>query len=180
MDFKVNNNQQNNNVDIKKYENEINDLKDKLNKANKIIEKQRIKIQDLKNQINSFKNIDLNQLNNLKNEINNKNIQLCQLRQQLQNINLNTQQVNQNNKQNKLFADKCVNFITTDSSLFYAVPCDGDSTFAEVEEKLYKEYPEYRETNNTFLANGIEILRFKTVNDNKIGTGKPVILIKPS
>ena len=155
-------------------------LKDKLNKANKIIEKQRIEIQDLKNQINSFKNIDLNQLNNLKNEINNKNIQLDQLRQQLQNINLNTQQVNQNNKQNKLFADKCVNFITTDSSLFYAVPCDGDSTFAEVEEKLYKEYPEYRETNNTFLANGIEILRFKTVNDNKIGTGKPVILIKPS
>ena len=57
MDFKVNNNQQNNNVDIKKYENKINDLKDKLNKANKIIEKQRIEIQDLKNQINSFKNI---------------------------------------------------------------------------------------------------------------------------
>ena len=57
MDFKVNNNQQNNNVDIKKYENEINELKDKLNKANKIIEKQRVEIQDLKNQINSFKNI---------------------------------------------------------------------------------------------------------------------------
>ena len=52
MDFKVNNDSQNNNVDIKKYENEINELKDKLNKANKIIEKQRIEIQDLKNQIN--------------------------------------------------------------------------------------------------------------------------------
>ena len=162
------------------YKKEINELKDKLNKANKIIEKQRVEIQDLKNQINSFKNIDLNQINNLKNEINNKNIQLEQLRQQLQNINLNTNQINQNNKQNKLFADKCVTFITTDSSLFYGIPCNGDSTFAEVEEKLYKEYPEYRETNNTFLANGIEILRFKTVNDNKIGTGKPVILVKPS
>ena len=104
------------------------------------------------------------------------------MRQQLQNINLNTQQVNQNiqNVQINLPTDKCVTFITTDSSLFYGVACNGNSTFAEVEEKLYKEYPEYRETNNTFLANGIEILRFKTVNDNKIGTGKPVILIKPS
>ena len=133
----------------------------------------------MKNQINSFKNIDLNQINNLKNEINNKNIQLDQLRQQLQNINLNSNQVNQNNK-DPLFANRCVTFITTDSSLVYAVPCNGDSTFAEVEEKLYKEYPEYRETNNTFLANGTEILRFKTINENKIGTGKQVLLIKPS
>ena len=146
MDFKVNNNQQNNNVDIKKYENEINELKDKLNKANKIIEKQKIQIIDLKNQINSFTNIDLNQINNLKKEINNKNIQLDQLRQQLQNINLNTNQNNKskNNDGDTFFANRCVSFITTDSSLFYAVPCDGNSTFAEVEEKLYKEYPEYR------------------------------------
>ena len=180
MNIKDNNNSQSNNVDIKKYENEINELKDKLNKANKIIDKQRVEIQDLKNQINSYKNIDLNQINNLKNEINNKNVQLEQLRQQLQSTNLNTNQLNQNNNKDPLFANRCVNFITTDSSLFYAIPCNGDSTFAEVEEKLYKEYPEYRETNNTFLANGIEILRFKTVNDNKIGTGKPVILIKPS
>ena len=31
-----------------------------------------------------------------------------------------------------------------------------------------------------FLANGKEILRFKTINDNKIGTGKPIVLVKPS
>ncbi len=150
-----------------------------MNKANKIIDKQKIEIQDLKNQLNSFKNIDMNKINNLQNEINNKNNQLNQLREQLQNINLNNNQ-NIQNVQNNLPTDKCVAFITTDSSLFYAIPCNGNSTFAEVEEKLYKEYPEYRETNNTFLANGTEILRFKTINENKIGTGKPVMLIKPS
>ena len=147
-----------------------------MNKANKIIDKQKIEIQDLKNQLNSFKNIDMNKINNLQNEINNKNNELNQLREQLQNINLNNNSNNQNNLQN----DKCVTFITTDSSLVYGVACNGDSTFAEIEEKLYKEYPEYRETNNTFLANGTEILRFKTINENKIGTGKPVMLIKPS
>ena len=75
---------------------------------------------------------------------------------------------------------KSVSIVSTDYSLFYSIPCSGNATFAEVEEKLYKEYPEYRETNNTFLANGTEILRFKTINDNKIGTGKPIMLIKPS
>jgi len=75
---------------------------------------------------------------------------------------------------------KCVTFITTDQSIVYGIPCNGNSIFAEVEEKLYKEYPEYRETNNSFYANGKEILRFKTINDNLIGTGKPVLLVKPS
>ena len=62
----------------------------------------------------------------------------------------------------------------------YGIACPGNSIFAEIEEKLYKEYPEYRETNNIFLANGKEILRFKTINDNKIGTGEPIMLVKPS
>ena len=98
-----------------------------MNKANKIIDKQKIEIQDLKNQLNSFKNIDMNKINNLQNEINNKNNELNQLREQLQNINLNNNSNNQNNLQN----DKCVTFITTDSSLFYGVACNGNSTFAE-------------------------------------------------
>ena len=76
--------------------------------------------------------------------------------------------------------DKCVNFISSDQTITYAIPCSGDDVFAEIEEILYREYPEYRETNNTFLANGKEILRFKTIDDNKIGTGKPIMLIKPS
>ena len=75
---------------------------------------------------------------------------------------------------------RCVTFITTDQSLFHGIPCSGNDIFAEFEEKLYQEYPDYRETNNSFLSNGREILRFKTINDNKIGFGKPVLLVKPS
>ena len=159
------------------YENEIKGLKEKLSKANKIIEKQSIEIQELKNKINSFKNIDYSQINDLKTEINMKNNQISQLRQQLENSRLNYNG-NEDNKQIKITDIKVVNFISSDQSIFYAVSCSGNDTFAVVEEKLYKEYPEYRETNNTFLANGTEILRFKTINDNKIGTGKPVMLVK--
>ena len=154
---------------------EIKELKEKLNKANKIIEKQNKDIQDLKAQLNNIKTvyIDNNEINNLRNEINNKNNQINSLKQQLQNIKNNNGKIIQNK-------DKCVTFISQDSTLFFGVSCSGDSTFAEVEEKLYQEYPEYRETNNTFLAQGKIILRFKTIDQNNIGTGKPVILVRES
>ena len=72
-----------------------------------------------------------------------------------------------------------VNFISTDSKVHFAVSCFDYNTFAEVEEKLYKQFPEYRETNNNFIANGSEVLRFKTIKHNKIGNGLPVIMIIP-
>ena len=133
----------------------------------------------MKEKINSFKHFDNNQINNLKNDIINKNNKINQLEQQIKNMNLNNISNNFNNQINREDI-KVVNFISSEQNLFYAISCSGNDTFAEVEEKLYKEYPEYRETNNTFLANGIEILRFKTINENKIGTGKPIILLKPS
>ena len=55
-----------------------------------------------------------------------------------------------------------------------------DETFAEIEERLYQQYPEYRETNNNFIANGKEILRFKTIKDNGIKNGLPITLVAPS
>jgi len=157
------------------YIKEIDELKKKLNKANKIIENQNKEIQDLKNQLSKINvfHIDNNQKDNLINELNNKNIEINSLKQQLQNFKNN----NGKNIKNK---DKCVTFITQDYSLCYGVPCSGDSIFAEIEEQLYQEYPEYRETNNNFLSEGNIILRFKTIDQNKIGHGKPVILVKPS
>jgi len=163
-------------------EKKIKELKDKLNKANKIIEKQQKEIQDLVNHINSFKNRD-NEINTLKNGIKRKNEEINQLIQKNNNINKNNIIENINDipkKQIDLEEMRCVTFITTDQSLFYGISCSGKDIFAEIEEKLYKEYPKYRETNNIFLSNGNLILRFKTINDNKIGSGKPVILVKPS
>ena len=71
----------------------------------------------------------------------------------------------------------CVNFISTDQTIHKAIPCIPGNTFAEVEEKLYQFIPEYRETNNTFLANGSPVLRFITISENKIGDGLPVTLV---
>ena len=73
----------------------------------------------------------------------------------------------------------CVYFTSMDQKLNRAIPCLSTDIFAEIEEKLYKEYPEYRETNNYFIANGKEILRFKSISDNNIGNGLPVMLCIP-
>ena len=70
----------------------------------------------------------------------------------------------------------CVNFTSSDGYINYSIPCTSSDIFAAIEEKLYKEYPKYRETNNGFLHNGNLILRFKTIAENKIESGKPIIL----
>ena len=155
--------------------NEINNLKNELTKARKIIEQQKLTINDLQNKLNNSNNI----INNLNNEINNyKNI-ISKKDLELNNIK---SQLNNNIPKNKFYFDDimCVNFISSDKNVHFAISCLKTNTFAEIEEKLYKQYPQYRETNNNFLANGTQVLRFKTIAENNIGNGLPVTLIVPS
>ena len=44
--------------------------------------------------------------------------------------------------------------------------------------ELYKIYPEYRETNNNFVANGNIVIKTKTIAENNIKDGQVVELIK--
>ena len=71
-----------------------------------------------------------------------------------------------------------VNFISTDDKIHYSIPCLSTDIFAEIEEKLYKKYPEYRDNNNGFLYKGNNIMRFKTLKENKIENGVPIKLYK--
>ena len=164
------NNNQNNNSD------EINELKNQLIKANKIIEQQKSKIDELQNKLNNYNTT----INNYQNIINKKDNELNNLKLQLNNYKNNMNNNRNNDNMINFNEMMSVSFISKDKNLVFSVPCLGKNTFAEVEEKLYKQYPQYRETNNTFNANGKEILRFKTISENKIGNGLPVTLIVPS
>ena len=166
---------ENNNIQISNS-NEINNLKNELSKAKKIIEQQNLTINYLQNKLNNnttiINNLN-NTINNYQNIINQKDVELNNFRAQLNN-NINIQK-------NVNFDDiMCVNFISSDQNVHYAASCLKTNTFAEIEEKLYKQYPQYRETNNSFIANGTQVLRFKTIAENKIGNGLPVKLIVPS
>ena len=154
---------------------EIHKLKNELTKANKVIEQQKLTINELQNKLNNYNNT----INNLNNDINNyrniiskKDIELNNYKLQLNNTNIQNNEV-------YIHDMMSVNFISSDLTVNFSVQCIKTNTFAEVEEKLYKQYPQYRETNNTFLANGMQVLRFKTIAENDIGSGYPVTLIVP-
>ena len=127
--------------------NEINNLRNELTKANKIIEQQKLTINNLQSKLSEYNNT----INNYQNKLNQKELELNNLKSKLNNNNSNNLSNNDNFKLNEMM---CVNFISMDQKVHFAVPCLKKNTFAEVEEKLYQQYPEYRETNNNFIANG--------------------------
>ena len=163
---------------IQSLQNIINKKDEELNKLQKTFEQLKSKNEELQNIIKTNE-INLNKIQSLQNIINKKDEELYELKDKLKNKTADDKIQDNPNKFND-GGFKCVNIISSDQKIFYAIPCSGNSIFAEIEEILYKEYPEYRETNNTFLANGKEILRFKSINDNQIGTGKPIMLVAPS
>ena len=124
------NNNQNNS---KSNYNEINKLKDELAKSNKVIEQQKITIKELQNKLNNSNtttnNLN-NDINNYKNIISKKDLELNNYKSQLNN-NIPNNNLNFNDIM-------CVNFISSDQNVHYAATCLKTNTFAEVEEKLYK------------------------------------------
>ena len=145
---------------INKLKNDNNKLNNELIKANKIISK-------FNNNQNN--NIDINiKINNLNEMLKIKDNIINDLKNQLENKGDKTVHFN-----DILF----VHFISLDQNINYGIKCLKTDTFAEVEEKLYQKYGEYRETNNNFTANGRIILRFKSISDNHIKDGDTIQLI---
>ena len=150
--------------------NKINQLKidnDKLTnelfKANKII-----------SSINNKQNnpqVDDNTINNLNEMIKLKDKEINELKSQMKNKDINNQSVDFNKI---LF----VHFISMDQKINCPIKCLETDTFAEVEEKLYQKYEEYRETNNNFITKGKIVLRFKKICENNIQDGDKIELMK--
>ena len=133
---------------IKKYESIISEQKSKLEKL--ICEKKFLE--------KTIKEKE-NEVINLKNEIEKKK---------------------ENNSFNKTFYTReqmiALNFLSIDSKLHYAIPCLNKDLFVDVEKKLYDKFPEYKEKNNNFLSQGKQVLRFKTVGENQLESGIPIVM----
>ena len=163
--------------ELEHYKNEYDKLKkeyDKLKDDNEKLNNELIKAKKLISNIDnkSNENANLNEIINLKNIIFQKDNEILNLKLKLQNIdNNNNKSVNYNDI---LF----VHFISSDQNINCGIKCLKTDTFAEVEEKLYQKYEEYRETNNNFLAKGRIILRFKKIFENNINDGDKIELIK--
>ena len=157
----------------KKLEDEIQRLKIKLNELknnnnNLINENNNLKLKlgnsNQLNQMNQFNQMNINEINNLRQIIIQKDKEINELKSKLAKHNLSMNDI------------MVINFLSTDQNIRCGIPCLADDTIAEVEEKLYQKFNEFRNTNNILLSGGNIILRFKKVRENKIHNGDTILI----
>ena len=148
---------------------EVNNLKEKI----KSLQTEITNIQKEKNismtlpKENSFNNqlnqININEIKELKETIMRKDNEIKDLKEIKEKVCMND-----------IIA---INFLSPDKKISCGIPCLADDIFAEVEEKFYKKFEKFRDTNNKLLFKGNQILRFKKVKENNIQDGDTIQLI---
>jgi hypothetical protein len=106
--------------------------------------------------------MNINEINNLKQIIIQKDKEINRLK----------------SSRNKVYMDDImvINFLSTDQNIRCGIPCLADDTIAEVEEKLYQQFNEFRNTNNILLFGGNIILRFKKVRENNLHDNDTILI----
>ena len=69
-----------------------------------------------------------------------------------------------------------VNFISIDQLIHYPVPCNISDNFSKLEEQLFEEFPELKNKNIFFIANGGVIDRNATKAENNIKKGTNILI----
>ena len=114
----------------------------------------------------------IEQLNKEKNKIEELKKENNNLKQKLENYNLkNTKKseylVKSINQGDKILA---VNFVSIGNKDIehYNLICKNSDLFISLEERLYKDFPKFKEYNTLFKVNDKTIKRFKTIDENNI------------
>lgn len=67
-------------------------------------------------------------------------------------------------------------FISSDQNIHYSVVCKPEDNFRLIEQKLYKEYPEYTRPENIFLVKGNIINKDESIKNNNINNSDIITL----
>ena len=160
----------------KRLESENIKLKDELNITNNANNKLKLELEKLKNEYKKLEDelfkakkiINNFGINNNNNEIMNLKYQILEKDNKIKDLEMKLLQNNKEINKQQLF-DMFIFFESGDQVINHVpIECRSTDTVAEIEEKLYKEYNEFRNTNNTIICNGRNILRFKTLSENGI------------
>ena len=169
MNFQPMNNMNNNLMnELNQYKNENKQLKEQINNLQQEINRLNNNLQNANQNIINLQQQQVNYIN----QINNLKLQLKDKVKELDIIKMNKSKDGYVNYNNIMV----VHFNSGDGKIDHGIKCLPTETFAEVEEKLYKIYDEYRETNNIFLAKGNVIKRFKKMSENNIQNGDKIQL----
>ena len=69
-----------------------------------------------------------------------------------------------------------VNFMPIDQSFISTISCKNTDILVNLEQKIYREYPQYKEFNTYLTMNGKMIKRFKTIEENGIQDSNSIIV----
>ena len=157
--------QKNNNKEKELIEENIK-LKKKIKDLENIIIKLKDENKILNNKLNDY-NILKQKIKNLENEINNKNKEIQNYILQIKNINENKNEITSINPGEKIVS---VLFMTQGNQdiLNYSMACKNTDLFVRLEERLYNDFPKYKNYNTFFKVDVNGILRFKTIEENGI------------
>ena len=167
---------------------ENNKLRGELDKYKNLNEQLQAKIEELSNEninlnnqlINAAKTISNFSSNNLQqnNNVINNFIEMLKTKdKEISDLKLKMQKSGKDKKLIDFNDIIVINFISSDYKINTGIQCLKTETFAEVEERLYQKYEEFRETNNNFIAKGGIILRFKKICENNLQDGDKVQLL---
>ena len=137
---------------INEFEKYIKELESKIKEKDIIINEEKIKNENLNKKLKelqniSNKNLDINNIIELKNEI--------KLFREYNNFS----------EGEKLIS---INFTSLEQDIDYSIIIKNTEIFSKIEIMLYNKYPKYTETENYFLVGGNRINRHKTLEKNNI------------
>ena len=146
---------------IKQLENDLNNEKEKNKNLNEQIEKYKKIIKDLNDKLLGNNFVDNNKVSELQNIIKEKIDEINVLKSKLSDSNIENIQPGE-----KIIA---IGITSSDQSIQNFIrPCKDSDLFVKLEEKLYDEYPQFKDVDTYFLANGRKVLRFRSIKENNI------------
>ena len=153
----------------------MNQLNEEKNKNKNLLEelnKEKIKVKELNNKIKTYKNSNNEYIKKLK-ELE----ELIKLKnKEINNLKTNNNNNNENsfiNSQEKIIS---IFFTSINEENYRTISCEKTDTFDKIEEKIFNEYPKYKDYNVFLTVNGKVIESEKTLEENGIKDGNTIIV----
>ena len=169
---KVKNNDLKIKEDNNKYNELLNLLNEEKNKNKKLLEElnnEKIKVKELSDKVKKYENSNneyIKKIKELEELIKSKN-------SDINNLKNDNNEITTIKSGEKIIA---IFFTSNLQDIHMPIPCKNTDTFVKIEEKIYNEYPKYKDYNTYLTVNGNVIKRFKTLEENGIKSGNTIIV----
>jgi len=158
--------------DNNKYNELLNQLNEEKNKNKNLLEElnnEKIKVKELNDKIKKYEisnNEYIKKIKELEELIKSKN-------EEINNLKNDNNEITTIKSGEKIIA---ILFTSNLQDINMPIPCKNTDTFVKIEEKIYNEYPKYKDYNTYLTVNGNVIKRFKTLEENGIKSGNTIIV----